>query len=1075
MNAEAPTQLMPRPEVPDFDLLRCVGSGAFGEVWLARARPTQRYRAIKLVCRSRFHDASLYETEFGGLKKFEELSREHAGFIDILHISRNEQTGCFSYVMELADDLLAGQSFAPANYVPKTLASELARRQAASPSGQARFTAAECVAVALNVTDALAALHDNGLVHRDLKPANIVFVRGNAKVADVGLVTELKTHAVDGTLVGSPHFMDAQVHGTVQGDLFGFGKVLYVMATGRPAGDWPALPEGPGPDADADILRELHEISLKACHLDRLQRYRSAREIHDELLFLRVGKSARRLQRLERLFAGLKRFALVALIFALLAGLLVYQAAERRKQAAELRQHKVGSYVALGTRALDENDLLGALPWFAAALREDADDPRTGPVHRLRLGALFHQCPTIVQMWFTDHPRKFAQFAGQENQVLVPTADQRWAIHDLATGRPLYPAFGPRTNGGSIALSPASHLAAVGVPEAGRAAVGIWNFVTGQPAAALPCPDAPGDVAVSADGTQVAAAVGTNALVWRLGDRNPPRILGGHSQFVTGLAFSQDGHRLVTGSGDATVCVWDLPSGQVVSRFTNHTTLVWSVAFSPDASRVASAGFDRTVRVWETATGRALLPPLAHGDGVFSAEFNPDGTRLVSAGLDFSVCVWDALTGKLLQRLPHNSKPIHASFSPSGRHIITACYDGTIRVWALPPGPEPRPSLRQFSGDGLSSAEPLAHIVQLETVLDAQPLASLPVTNLVVRRLLWNHEGSRLLALAEPEPVSRTNAIQALLWDVRNATTIGTPKRLDRIDTDPVLSPSGRLLLAHSDGHQAVWDLDRNRELLRLPEPAHLATFDLAERRLATAVANSLQVWDLASGKPLLPAPCHHDTRVESVQWSPDDRYVLTACWDESFKPEYAQVWDAASGARAGPALTHRDGVRFAAFSPDGRKVVTCGEDYNAMLWDWRTGRQLTPPLRHKHVVVYAAFTPDGRCLATACRDHTARLWDAETGEPITQPLAQPDDVNRVQWVAGGRALVTRTRDGHTRLWPLPPDLRPLEKLVGISELLSAEQIHPTESAMPESKEALQRLWNQLRADYPTEFSLQAE
>jgi WD40 repeat protein/serine/threonine protein kinase len=1073
MGIDPPTQLLPYPVVPDYDLIRCIGSGAFGEVWLARAKPTQRFRAIKLVQRSRFPRPNLYETEFNGLRKFEELSREHAGFIDILHVSRNDQAGCFYYVMELADDLEAGQTFDPRKYVSKTLASELERRQRHAPDGRGCFTPAECVQLALSITAALSALHQNGLVHRDIKPSNIVFVRGTAKLADVGLVTDLKPEADHSTLIGSPPFMDSEVHGTAQGDLFGFGKVLYVMATGRDAEDWPNLGGNLEAAEDAETFRELHEITLKACHRDRSKRYLSAQEIHDELLVLRVGKSARRLQRLERLVTGLKRFGLLALIIAALAGLLLYQAAERRKQAAELRQHKVGSYVAYGTRALDENDLLGALPWFAAALREDADNPRTGPVHRLRLGTLLQQCPTIVQMWFTDHPRKFAQFAGQENQVLVPTADQRWAIHDLATGHPLYPPFGTAGSGGSISLSPASHLAAIGSEEGTSGLVRVWNFVTGQEVPSLACESSLGAVTISSDGSRVAAMAHTKAIVWRLGNREPIQVLAGHSNPIMSLGFSPDGHRLVTGSQDATARVWDLQSGRVLTRFTNHTEWVYFVTFSPDGRLVASSSFDHSVRVWEAETGREVLPPLWHGDGVFSVEFSPDGARLVTAGLDFSVRVWDAVTGKLLQQLRHNSKPMYAGFSPSGRNIVTACYDGTERVWALRSrAPEPKPSLHLFSGNGSCCAVRTNQTIQILTWPEGQQLGLVRLSNLELLRVLLNRDGSRLLALAEPDPGAPTNTVQAILWDARNGIRIGSPKLLDRSNPDLAFSPSGRQVLANIDHGQIVWDFESNREILRLPQHAQRQAFDPSEKRLAVAVSKDVQVWDLATAQPLLRTPWSHDTKVDSVEWSPDARYVLTACWDETFNPEYAQVWDTVSGARAGPALTHRDGVRFATFSPDGKKVLTCSEDFTAMLWEWPTGKQLTPPLRHKNQVLHAAFTPDGRWVATACRDHTARVWDAETGEPITPQLEHPDPVNWVQWVGDGRGLLTKTKDARTRLWNLLPDSRPLDKLVGISELLSAEQIHATQSAIPETKEALQKLWNQLRADYPADFSL---
>src|SRR5687767_1773882 len=97
------------PAIPDHELLRCIGRGSYGEVWLAR-NVMGAYRAVKIVYRDSFESDRPYEREFAGIKKFEPISRRHESQVDILHVGRNDQAGYFYYVMELADDVSAVSS-----------------------------------------------------------------------------------------------------------------------------------------------------------------------------------------------------------------------------------------------------------------------------------------------------------------------------------------------------------------------------------------------------------------------------------------------------------------------------------------------------------------------------------------------------------------------------------------------------------------------------------------------------------------------------------------------------------------------------------------------------------------------------------------------------------------------------------------------------------------------------------------------------------------------------------------------------------------------------------------------------
>src|ERR1041385_4683062 len=122
----------PRPAafliVPDHELIRLIGSGSSGQVWLAR-NALGTYRAAKIVYQNTFSHRRPFEREFNGVLKFEPLSRLHEGLVDILHVGRNDNAGYFYCIMERADDVAPAQAVNPEEYHPRTLAHDLKRRQ----------------------------------------------------------------------------------------------------------------------------------------------------------------------------------------------------------------------------------------------------------------------------------------------------------------------------------------------------------------------------------------------------------------------------------------------------------------------------------------------------------------------------------------------------------------------------------------------------------------------------------------------------------------------------------------------------------------------------------------------------------------------------------------------------------------------------------------------------------------------------------------------------------------------------------------------------------------------------------
>ena len=109
---------------------------------------------------------------------------------------------------------------------------------------------------------------------------------------------------------------------------------------------------------------------------------------------------------------------------------------------------------------------------------------------------------------------------------------------------------------------------------------------------------------------------------------------------VHSVAFSPHGKRIVSGSFDNTIMVWNAETGAVVSGpFEGHTGWVLSVAFSPDGKRIVSGSYDKTIRVRNAETGLIVSGPFEEHTPVNSVAFSPDGKRFISGSGDKTIRV----------------------------------------------------------------------------------------------------------------------------------------------------------------------------------------------------------------------------------------------------------------------------------------------------------------------------------------------------------------------------------------------------------------------------------------------------
>jgi eukaryotic-like serine/threonine-protein kinase len=244
------------------------------------------------------------------------------------------------------------------------------------------------------------------------------------------------------------------------------------------------------------------------------------------------------------------------------------------------------------------------------------------------------------------------------------------------------------------------------------------------------------------------------------------------------------------------------------------------------------------------------------------------------------------------------------------------------------------------------------------------------------------------------------------------------------------LAESNRLLAVRNfDRGQAAFEKEQvGAGLLWMIEGwrAAVAARDPALQHAARA---NLSAW--LPHQPRLIAVLSHPRPVQDAAFSPDGKIVVTGGDDG-----IARFWDAATGRSVGSNLVHPREVTSVAFSPDGQTILTGSIDGMARLWDARTGRPKGPILHHAGSgEVFVAISPDGKALLTgrtAAQGGEVRLSDAVTGQPVGPgvlnlgvPIAFSADGKQVL-ARGGPALLSDAATGR----PIGPPLQSLSTIV---------------------------------------------
>ncbi|KAJ3082717.1 hypothetical protein HK102_001496 [Quaeritorhiza haematococci] len=230
-------------------------------------------------------------------------------------------------------------------------------------------------------------------------------------------------------------------------------------------------------------------------------------------------------------------------------------------------------------------------------------------------------------------------------------------------------------------------------------------------------------------------------------------------------------------------------------------------------------------------------------------------------------------------------------------------------------------------------------------------------------------------------------------------------------------TPDGKQLVTVSwDNTAKIWDMATGREVMTLyGHTDWVGTVAVSsDGRLIATGSNdvSAKIWDRRFGAMLKEFKGRHEGSVTAVAFSPDGRYLLTAGDDQMVR-----VCELETGQEVHALSGHKGMIFGLAVSPDSRYAVSGCGDETAKVWDLQSGKEVWELRGHSNVVFAVAFMPDGKQIVTVSLDRLAKLWDVETGKEV---LALTDHTMAIDAVAAssdGRTLVTGSWDGTAKVW----------------------------------------------------------
>jgi WD40 repeat protein/serine/threonine protein kinase len=573
----------------------------------------------------------------------------------------------------------------------------------------------------------------------------------------------------------------------------------------------------------------------------------------------------------------------------------------------------------------------------------------------------------------------------------------------------------------------------------------------------------------SPDGRYVATAGKDGAAqVWDTSTGKPAGPPLTHNGPVNWLQFSSDGNKLLTVRDRHFVQLWDWQEGRRLAPEIPRRSTLYHASLSPNGTNILTTAWSGYAHLYDPVSSRLMYEFQQHG-GLVDATFSPDGSSIATACDDGNAWVWnvgDATANPIV--LPQGNGIAQLAYSGSGRFLAVADSAGHARVWELEPAQRGVSRLPgndvewvEFDHSGLRalvvSTGSKSGVAVYETESGAL-VSSAKFKSGEALQASFSPTGRRILVFGKGKTAHVLDAGTGR--EICSAIT-----QRDRL-YDVRWSRDGKYVLTAAGLSGArLWDVETGKAVVTFPIPKAAIAISLhaGGSKLAVADDHSIAIWEPAGTRPVA-GPFQITAAIRAIAFSGDGKYLAISTAGDS--ESAVEVRDIVTGKIVGAPLVHRDAVRGFEFSPDDRWLATACDDHSARVWNAMTGEPITPWLQHGYEVLEAIFSPNNRMLATRTRRGEVRLWSLPTGEPLTVPLIYDRNTGHgaVCFSPDGQRLLLSRGGNEAWLRNLRPESASIEELRLRAEVLSCTRFDASGNLVPLDNATQNDAWTRLCA-----------